>query len=125
MKDFTKKLAEFFKKELGATDEFCKEIEECKDFSEIHDCFEESTTLKKLMGVDDLQYDIEELQEEVDDLETSVRNLESEVSDLEDELGNIQFTPATYWDEEKFEIFVKNHEKFTPTQLEEILTVKR
>lgn len=121
MKDFTKKLAQFFKEELRADDNFCKEMEECEDFYEIRDCLEGSCELKKLMGVDDLQDDIDELQDEVSELETSVEQLEATICELEGELDNKIFKPNTYWDEEKYELFLRHHEKFTPSQFEDLL----
>ncbi len=127
MKDFTKKLAEFFKEQLDAPEDFCREIEECEDFDDIEACLEESEELKELVGFNEMkkemQEEIDELEEERDDLKEEVEDYESQVSDLEGELEK-RFTPLTYWDEERYEIFLKHHAKFNPTEFEELLKSK-
>lgn len=125
MKEFTKKLAEFFKEQLDAPEDFCREIEECEDFDDIHAYLEESEELKELVGFNymkkEMQEEIDDLEEEKSDLEGELRDYEGQVSELEDELEK-KFNPVTYWDEERYKLFLKHHTKFTPTEFEELLT---
>jgi len=119
---FTNKLVDFFREELNASDETCREIEECEDFYDVRVFFEESKELKELLRFDDLESQVDDLEDEVEDLETEIKYLKMEISELEDKLESTAFKPVTYWDEEKYELFLKYHEKVTPSELESFFT---
>lgn len=121
-KIFTHKLAQFFKEELGASDETCREIEEMDSFYEIRNFFEESDELKSAIDMDGLSEEVDRLEDEVDDLQDNVKELEREIDELNHKLETEVFKPVTYWDEEKYELFLKHHEKFTPGQFEALMT---
>ncbi len=129
MKDFKENLVKFFKEEFGASDEFCRKIEDCDNFEEIRCFFEESDEFKELFDLDDLESDVsdlkkevEDLEDQVEDLEEEIKCLESEVSELEYKFKNKGFNPTTLWEEEKFVLFMKYQDKFTPTEFENLLT---
>jgi len=121
-KIFISKLAEFFKEELHASDETCRKIEEMESFYEIRNFFEESEELKNALDIDGLSDDVDRLEDEVDDLEDHVKELESEIESIQQELDTKIFKPATYWDEEKYELFLKYHDRFTPGEFEALMT---
>lgn len=121
-KIFTQKLAEFFKEELSASDETCREIEEMESFYEIRNFFEESDEIKEVADVADLASDVDRLEDEVSDLEKQIKSLEGEILDLEHELEAKIFHPLTYWDEEKYQLFLKYHDKFTSSEFESLMT---
>lgn len=121
-KIFTHHLAEFFKEELSASDETCREIEEMENFYQIRNFFEESEELKNALDIDELSEDVDRLEDEVDDLNDEVKELESEISELQHQLEIKGFKPATYWDEQKYELFLKYHERFSPDEFEALMT---
>jgi predicted nuclease with TOPRIM domain len=125
LRDFKDKLITLFKKELSASDKTCKEIDGCNSLSEIKQFFEKSKDLESLFDFEGLKSDIEDLEGEVENLEDKVDTLENTVTSLENEISELEaeiFSPETYWDEEKYELFLKYHNKFTPTEFEELLT---
>lgn len=123
-KIFTHHLAEFFKEELGASDETCKEIEEMESYYEVRLFFEESEELKDACDIADLGSDVERLEKEVDELSDEVEGLEKDIINLENKYEFEVFHPLTFWDEEKYELFLKYHERFTPGEFEALMTKK-
>ena len=123
-KIFTQKLSELFKEELNASDETCREIENMESFYEIRNFFEESEEIKSLVDIDELESEVERLEDEVDGLKDEINGLESEISELEYELEIKVFNPLTYWDEEKYELFLKYQDRFTPIEFEDLMTKK-
>jgi predicted nucleic acid-binding Zn-ribbon protein len=131
MTNFTKNLAEFFKEALNDTDDFCSKIEDCKDYSDILRCLETPNELKTFLGVDNLKDEIEDLEDKIEDLEDEIEDLEDEniylkkrVRELEYEEDECELTfkPITYWDEEKYLLFLTHHHKFTSWEFEKLLT---
>ncbi len=120
-KIFTSKLAEFFKEELSVSDETCREIEEMESYYEIRNFFEESDELKSAIDIDGLSEDVDRLEDDNDNLRNEVKDLTSEIMELQHQLEIRVFKAATYWDEEKYDLFLRYHERFSPTEFEVLM----
>jgi chromosome segregation ATPase len=126
-------LASFFKLEFDASDELCREIEECESQVDLYDFFSSSEELRKLIFEDyeqlkeeikDLEKQVEDLEEEKEEFEGDIRDLESEIENLESDFNEKVFKPITLWDEQKYELFLINQEKFTPEEFENFMNSK-
>jgi len=120
VKEFAEDLSKFFKEELKSSDEFCRRLDECDSFNEIKLTIKDSRPLKRLLGINELEDKVEELEDEVEELKGDSSRLMRE----NDEMRDIVFTHSTYWERQKFELFIKNQEKFTLFEFEDIMTKK-
>ena len=114
---------EVFKEVFG---EIAKnEFRACKTFMDNLDSCEDSSDVIQLIyrHADDIAEKLDYYSDDITDLEVQVSNLEDECENLVRELQEAKEPLGdTLHDEMKFELFLKYAHKFTPWELEEILS---
>jgi len=131
VKNLVNNLVILFTEELFLSEESCVELTTCKTLDDIVTFFKNSNELKEAIECSDTIDEIESIRRELDsvtdekdELEETIEELEDTIKSIEEELDEANskiFKPVTYWDKEKYELFLKYHHKFTPLEFESIL----
>ena len=112
---FKEVFGEIAKNDFRACESFMKNLNDCKDNNDIVQLMYRYS--------DDIAEKLDAYSDDVNELERKVEDLEDEISDLEAELEEVKEPLGdTLHDEMKFELFLKHSHKFTPWELEEILS---
>lgn len=115
----------FFRKYFSASDEFCRQLEECQNDEDIFKFFKSDEFSSLLFPIEkELRNEIENLKDKNEDLERENRKLKRRKDEVEcdiEELRYSKFNPQTYWEEEKYQLFKNFQHKFTPEQFEKLM----
>ena len=112
---FKEVFAEIAQSQFKACNGFINELDKCENvvrFEQLMFKYGDEIAEK----LDSYSDDVNELERKVDDLEGEISNLEEELEEIKEPFGD------TLHDEIKFELFLKYSHKYTPWELEEILS---
>jgi len=119
---FKEVFGEIAKSHFNACESFMNNLKECEDNSDIAQLMYRYSDdiAEKLDAYSD---DVNELERKIDELERKIDDLEDELSDLEAQLLEAKEPfGETLHDDMKLTLFLQHVHKFTPWELEEILT---